>query len=327
MNECGVVGQASNLSSSAGFQPAVAHVPEDMTATVAADVTLDDLQAALTKAGQWLPLDPPNPTLTLREILDRNESGPRRFGYGTARDYVIGLKVRLADGRVVKSGGQVVKNVAGYDLQKLFIGAGGTLGTIQEVTFKLRPKPECERFVERVWDSPTLLHFAKCDQAAEALEAAVASELQPVVMDLHSVPERGLQPASTSVRNSMPNRPEVRAPLTMVLGFDGSTEDVEWQLALAAKLGFTQPSTLDYDKTLCADCESPRKVSVLPSKLIETLRDLGEVSFVARAGNGIIFHRAASGEDLRPSPLATRQLERRLKDAFDPKRLLPDLPA
>ena len=69
--------------------PALRHTPEDMTVTLAADVTLADLQATLAKSRQWLPLDPPNPSLTLREILNRNESGPRRFGYGTIRDYVI----------------------------------------------------------------------------------------------------------------------------------------------------------------------------------------------------------------------------------------------
>src|ERR1041384_1064527 len=284
MNDC-VVGQASSLSSSAGFQPAVAHVPEDMTATVSADVTLEDLQTALARAGQWLPLDPPNPALTVREILDRNESGPRRYGYGTARDYVIGLKVRLADGRMVKSGGQVVKNVAGYDLQKLFIGSGGTLGTIREVAFKLRPIPETERFVEQSFDS--------LDRAGTAIEAVVESELAPVVFDLHH-----------------------GAHFVLVLGFDGVTEDVDWQLALAAKLGFREAATLDYDKAFRVEARSLRKLSVLPSKLIEALRELGEIPFVARAGNGIFFHQPAPGEAARYSSPATRQLEHRLKDEW-----------
>ena len=268
------------------------HTPEDMTVTVAADVTLATLQAALAKARQWLPLDPPNPNATLREILDRNESGPRRFGYGTIRDYVIGLKVRLADGRVIKSGGQVVKNVAGYDLQKLFIGSGGTLGTAVETTFKLRPLPESERFVQRRFNSP--------EAAGEAIEAVVESELTPVVFDLHG------------------------APFTVVLGFDGTKEDVDWQLALAAKLGFQGPASLDHDKAFRSTGASLRKLSVLPSKLIESLRALGGEPFVARAGNGIVFHRAnaASGKPELPTHLL-----RRVKDTFDPQHLLPELTA
>ena len=292
------------------------HVPEDMTATVEAGMTLGDLQAALAKARQWLPLDPPNPGLTLREILDRNESGPRRFGYGTVRDYVIGLKVRLADGRIVKSGGQVVKNVAGYDLQKLFIGSGGTLATPVEVTFKLRPFPERESFVQQRFDT--------LDAAGAAIETVVESELTPVVFDLHRIPERGLQPASTSAGETLPKRPEGRAPFAVVVGFDGTKEDVDWQLSLAAKLGFQEAANLDYDKSFRADAKPVRKISVLPSKLIETLLALGNEPFVARAGNGIIYHRANLAT---PQANLPTNLLRRVKDTFDPKHILPELPA
>ena len=276
------------------------HTPEDMTVTTAATVTLSELQASLAKAGQWLPIDPPKPALTIREILDRNESGPRRYGYGTPRDYVIGLTATLSDGRQVKSGGQVVKNVAGYDLQKLFIGSGGTLGIISEVTFKLRPIPELERFVQQSLDS--------LDAANTVIEKVVESELTPIIFDVY----RGaLQTNSRS--------------FVVVLGFDGTKEDVQWQLALAEKLGFTDAASLDYDQTFRATEPHPRKLSILPSKLIETLRGLGESPFVARAGNGIIFHHG-TGSTLAPSPVVLT-LQNRLKDAFDPKRLLPELPA
>jgi len=292
------------------------HVPEDMTVTADASVTLATLQATLARSRQWLPLDPPDSGLTLRAVLDRNESGPHRFGYGAVRDYVIGLKVTLADGRVVKSGGQVVKNVAGYDLQKLFIGGGGTLGVIKEVTFKLRPIPEVECLVQQC--------CASLDAAGVAIESVIESELTPTVFDLHRLPERGLQPDSTSTVEPTPKRTEVRAPFTIVLGFDGTKEDVDWQLALATKLGFQQPTTLDYDKAFRTEAGSLRKLSVLPSKLIEALRSLGDEPFVARAGNGIVFHRT---DIAMPQNNLPTHLLRRMKDAFDPKRLLPDLPA
>src|SRR5207237_186841 len=100
------------------------HKAEDMTATVEAGITLADLQKSLAARGQWLPIDPQNPErLTIGALLATDASGPRRFGCGTVRDYLIGLKVVLADGRVVHSGGKVVKNVAGYDLMKLFVGS------------------------------------------------------------------------------------------------------------------------------------------------------------------------------------------------------------
>ena len=260
-------------------------------------------------------MEPPTP-LTLREILDRNESGPRRFGYGTVRDYVIGLKVRLADGRIVKSGGQVVKNVAGYDLQKLFIGSGGTLAVPVEVTFKLRPIPERESFITQ--------HFRTLDAAGAAIEAVVESELTLVVFDLHRIPERELPPASTSADQSASKRPEGRAPFAIVLGFDGTKEDVDWQLGLATRLGFTENATLDHDKSFRAEAGPCRKLSVLPSRLIETLRALGNEPFVARAGNGIVYHRA---QVATPQPNLPAHLLCRVKDTFDPKHILPELPA
>lgn len=269
------------------------HTPADMTVTLEAGETLAALQTALARSGQWLPLDPPNLNLTLREILDRNESGPHRYGYGTVRDYVIGLKVMLGDGRLVKSGGQVVKNVAGYDLQKLFIGSRGTLGIIQEITFKLRPLPETERFTQQP--------CASLDAANAIIEAVVASELTPVVFDLHR---------------------DDAGKLTLVLGFDGTNDEVEWQTALAITLGFQDGARMDYDKTFRSDDAALHKISVLPSKLIETLRALEGHAFVARAGNGIIFHRANIAAT---NPALPTHLLRRMKDAFDPQHLLPEL--
>ncbi|MSU58284.1 MAG: FAD-binding oxidoreductase [Pedosphaera sp.] len=295
------------------------HVPEDMTVTVAADVRLADVQTGLAQARQWLPIDPPDASATMAEILNVNASGPHRFGYGTVRDYVIGLKVRLADGRIVKSGGQVVKNVAGYDLQKLFIGSGGTLAVPVEVTFKLRPLPERESFVQQRFDT--------LDAAGAAIETVIESELTPVVFDLHRAVERGLQPASTSTGQSAPKRPEGRAPFAIVLGFDGTKEDVDWQLSLASQLGFREAASLDYDKSFHADAKPAQRLSVLPSKLIEALRALGDAPFVARAGNGIIFHSAGTADVTPPLSPVIRHLLRRVKDAFDPKQLLPELPA
>lgn len=271
------------------------HTPQDMTVTVEASVTLGDLQSALAKARQWLPIDPPNPAATMAEILNANESGPRRFGYGVVRDYVIGLKVRLADGRLVKSGGQVVKNVAGYDLQKLFIGSGGTLATPIEVTFKLRPIPEHESCIQQRCDT--------LNAAAAAIEAVIESELRPVIFDLHRA---------------------VGWNFAVVLGFDGTKEDVDWQLALATKLGFGESAGLDYVKSFHSEAKPARKLSVLPSKLIETLRALGDGPFVARAGNGIIYHRTNLAP---PPPNLPANLLRRVKDTFDPQHALPDLPA
>ena len=117
--------------------------PADLTITVEAGATLGDAQAALREHGQWLPWDPPAPDqATIGGLLAAGASGPLRLGYGTPRDWVLGMRVVLGDGRLVKSGGKVVKNVAGYDTHKVQLGALGTLGVIAEATLKVAPLPE-----------------------------------------------------------------------------------------------------------------------------------------------------------------------------------------
>ena len=120
----------------------IRHEPADLVATVEAGMTLREFQKRLAEAGQWLPIDPPDePTATIGSVVATAASGSQSLGYGPLRSFVIGLRAVLADGRIIKAGGNVVKNVAGYDLCKLFTGSYGTLGVITEVTFKLRPLP------------------------------------------------------------------------------------------------------------------------------------------------------------------------------------------
>ena len=123
----------------------VDYQPTDMTITVGAGLDLAQLQAILGENGQWLPLDPPCPErATVGGVIAANLNGPARFSQGTVRDFLIGIKVVRADGTLIKGGGQVVKNVAGYDLPKLYCGSFGTLGVIVEATFMIRPRPEAQ---------------------------------------------------------------------------------------------------------------------------------------------------------------------------------------
>lgn len=123
----------------------IAHEPADMTVTVEAGARLVDVQRALAEHGQFLPLDPAcDVAATIGGVLAANAYGPRRHRFGTARDWLIGIRVVHADGSVSKSGGRVVKNVTGYDMHKLYVGSLGTLGVIAEATFKLAPLPKAE---------------------------------------------------------------------------------------------------------------------------------------------------------------------------------------
>jgi glycolate oxidase FAD binding subunit len=120
----------------------VEHVAEDLTVVVQAGARLQELQDHLRPRGQYLPLDPPLPErATIGGTLATNAGGPWRHAYGWPRDWLLGMKVALPDGSLVKSGGRVVKNVAGYDMGKLFTGSFGTLGVIVEAAFKLAPLP------------------------------------------------------------------------------------------------------------------------------------------------------------------------------------------
>lgn len=121
----------------------VEYEPADLTLTVEAGIRLQELQSKLRQHGQRLNLDPAGAgDATIGGILAVNASGPSRLLYGTARDLVIGMKVATPEGAIVSSGGRVVKNVAGYDMAKLHIGALGTLGVIVQASFKLQPIPE-----------------------------------------------------------------------------------------------------------------------------------------------------------------------------------------
>ena len=288
--------------------------PEDMTVTVEAGLSLGALQRELAKHRQWLPIDPPNAdTLSVHDLLARDLSGPRRFGCGTIREHLIGMKVVLADGRIIRSGGKVVKNVAGYDLAKLFIGARGSLGTIVEATFKLRPLPEAERLVGR--------QIRDLAEAKTLRHAVLDSELTPVIFDAHrlsgkveSLAPRGEFVTDTARRAS--------GSTWIVLGFAGTREEVEWQLTTARALGFVTDASLEYETQFWSDPAPVNRLSVLPSRLTEAIAELGSQPFVARAGNGAIYFRGAPVG--RKSQLPT-ELMRRLKSAYDPNNLLPEL--
>ena len=119
------------------------HEPGDLVAGVEAGISLNTLQSELALQGQFLPLEGPLPDrATIGGTLAANATGPSRLAYGSPRDWLIGIKVVHSDGAVTKSGGRVVKNVTGYDLNKLYTGSLGTLGIIVEATFKLAPAPD-----------------------------------------------------------------------------------------------------------------------------------------------------------------------------------------
>jgi glycolate oxidase FAD binding subunit len=157
----------------------IEHTPGDQVVRVQAGLKLQDLQEQLAGSDQMLGIDPPETRAgaTVGGIVAANSSGPRRYSYGTVRDLIIGITVVLPDGTIAKAGGKVVKNVAGYDLSKLFTGSLGTLGVIATCNFRLHPKPEAARTVA-VELSDTL-------SAGQAAQAIVHAQLVPSAVELH----------------------------------------------------------------------------------------------------------------------------------------------
>ena len=161
------------------------HNPGDMTASVRAGTTLTALQDHLAGDGQWLALDPPTASAgaTVGGLLAAGDSGPSRLRYGGIRDLVIGVTIVLGDGTVARSGGHVIKNVAGYDLAKLVHGSLGSLALVAEVVVRLHPRPAT---------SLTLSGDADAAQATAAALALAASPLEPAAVEWASGSAGGL---------------------------------------------------------------------------------------------------------------------------------------
>lgn len=276
----------------------VDYQPTDMTVTVEAGMPLAHLQRVLGEHGQWLPIDPPQPEhATIGGIIAANLSGPARLSQGTIRDALLGLKVVRADGTVIKGGGKVVKNVAGYDIPKLFCGSFGTLGMIVEATFKVLPRPEAQTVLA--------LTFASAQQAMDLTLHMLGSELQPFFLELAN-----FSPLASSVMNQ---------GYTLVIGFAGITEEVSYQCNRVRELLAKDGTIADewrsgYEPLLQTLQNFPTteaatlrcKMSVLPGVVSSMYGEVEaeaaarglSVQLLAHAGNGVIFCRFTAAENI-----------------------------
>jgi len=150
---------------------------ENLTCTVQPAVVIGELQDIVAKEGLFYPPDPASLRVsTIGGSIAQSSGGPRGFKYGTTKDYVLGLEIVLADGTIMKTGGNVVKNVTGYNLTQLFVGSEGTLGIVTEATLKLIPKPQEQKVM--------LACFESINQAAEAITAIISAKITPATLDI-----------------------------------------------------------------------------------------------------------------------------------------------
>ncbi len=274
--------------STQGLNRVLDYPARDMTVTVQAGVTVAELQATLAKEGQRLPVDVPNAERsTIGGALAVNASGPRRLGYGTLRDWVIGISFVTDEGVEVKAGGRVVKNVAGYDLMKLHIGALGTLGVVTQVTLKVTPRPA---------DQALVAFGVNAAAVGPTLDRLHASASRPVAVELLN---------AAAAKAAGVKLPEFD-PWVIVVGFEEKPTTVAWQVATLKDELKAAPvrdlTELRGDaceplwSALVALQERPEsrlsfKAGVLPSKLAAFVGEPAHPDLLihAHAGNGIAY--------------------------------------
>jgi len=275
-----------------GLARVVDYPARDMTITVEAGMRIDELQATLASERQRLPIDIAQAgRATLGGALATNASGPRRFGHGTFRDYVIGISAVDAHGRAFKAGGRVVKNVAGYDICKLLVGSRGTLAIISQVTLKLRPLAETSTLLWCAFDS---LATIEC-----VLERLLTSNARPVAVEVLNLMAASL--ISAASRLELPTASPV-----LCLGVEGSRHEVDWQNETLrrelAPLGsmssevVSEPDAAALWQALtefqtCADDPLTFQANVRPSQCVAFIERATKlnVAVQAHASNGIVI--------------------------------------
>ena len=323
----------------------VEHVPGDQVVRVQSGIRFADLQERLAESDQMLGVDPPEAGdgATVGGIVAANSSGPKRYRYGTIRDLIIGITVVLADGTVAKAGGKVVKNVAGYDLAKLFTGSLGTLGVIAECNFRLHPRPETARTV--AVELPDTASAGAASQAilhAQVVPSAVellwSDDTQLLTVLIEGIPS-GVEAQAETASHILGSFGEVRtlgddeagsssppgagddevaikisAPPAELAGVLDSTLGASSRLGVTPRITGHAGTGVTYVGLSGSDEEARAGV-------VEELREIW-----LRRGGSVIVREASPAFKERVEawgPIGTRlDLSRRVKEKFDPRGIL-----
>jgi glycolate oxidase FAD binding subunit len=273
------------------------HEPFDLTISVEAGMTLGELRAHLAHHGQMLPVDPPLPArATIGGLIATATDGPRRLGYGTLRDLLIGITVVEASGQISKGGGMVVKNVSGFDMMKLYLGSFGTLAIIASANFKLLPIPRTA--------ASLLCTFAASIDAFAALDALQLTQLTPTAaeyLNAGALRSLGLDgPCALALRSEgleaaverhMSEMAELalRNKASSIQRIDGQGDQEIWSRIA----DLPQTAALGEEEALI-------KIAVLPADIEETIARVEsllaqrgrQIAINARGLNGVLYLRA-----------------------------------
>jgi glycolate oxidase FAD binding subunit len=327
----GPVGPSAVTIATTGLKRVLSYEPKDLTISVEAGLPWAEFSRLLAENRQMVPLDPPFAGLaTVGGVVAANSSGPRRRLYGTARDLVIGMTFATLEGKLVKCGGMVVKNVAGLDMGKLMIGSLGSLAALVVLNFKLQPMPQVERLF--------LLSFDSLDGAIAARDKVLKSVLQPASIDL-------LNPMAAAIVGW--------SGYVLAIQAGGNAAVIDRYERELQELGSFRisdtPSPLpEFTPWYLATHENAAvmRVSCTLSQLRDAIQSLN-TPVVARAGSGVCYayfdkaeaaaeavertHNAIiefapedrkSKLNLWPAPGPDFELMKRIKHMFDPEHLL-----
>ena len=287
------------LLSTTRLNAIVEHVPHDLVVTAQAGLPLARLQTALQQSKQWLALDPDlAPEATIGGVVATNATGPRRLRYGGVRDAIIGIRVVLADGTIAKGGGKVVKNVAGYDLPKLFTGALGSLGVIVSATFRLYPLQIASCTVHISASNISSL----CDLAVRI----IGSTLVPTVIDVLGDTEH-TNIYTMAVRFEMGQeavKAQAATLLAMVAEIHEDTIQATQQLEGDTETQFWSQVTHNSEAVDATSTVLTLKASLLPTEVAHWLASVEQIcqqqqihaTWHAHAGHGLVFVHL-SGDD------------------------------
>jgi glycolate oxidase FAD binding subunit len=272
------------IVSTAKMNKMLEYEPADLTATLESGVPLAGFNQIAAEHRQFIPLDPfGDKHSTIGGVVATASSGPMRCAYGTPRDWLIGATVVHADGRITRAGGKVVKNVAGYDLCKVYTGSYGTLAVIAEMSFKLRALPASEK---------TIVFYSHTPDSLSALAARVNdSDVQPAAMELISPFGEAALPIDTR-------------QYALALGFLNEPETVDSQIQEVARLGaglrhelLDEADAANFWQAYHESESSPHtefalRLSVLPADLNALIADMNRLlpraHLRAHAANGVV---------------------------------------
>lgn len=296
---------------------------EDMTITIEAGLTLSELARVLDQHNQRFCLESGSPNLaTIGGVFATNWSGPRRYGLGRPRDQILGIAFVNGEGELVRGGGRVVKNVAGYDLPRLLTGSMGTVGVIAEVTLKVRPKPEQTEFVAVPVSRLNL---------AEALSVLNTSEARPIAIEV------------LSATAAFPLGTPLGEHWSLFVGIEGSVETVNWQREKILKelhpfmpadvsemvfAGTDAQGVLDWlVSTVRVTDQLTIQANIQPSKVAAFVSEfeLSKWSIQAHAGSGIVFGHLENGHGLEEITPEIERL-RNLAETYHGNLTLPRCP-